>query len=549
MSGPKSGQSVTLPPGSRLGPYEIVSLLGAGGMGEVYRARDTRLGRDVALKILPGPAGEDSGRFRRFQTEAKAAAALSHPNIVAVHDIGQEAGTPYIVSELVLGGTLTTLLERGPLPVKRLLDLAIPMAEALAAAHANGIVHRDLKPDNILLATDGAPKIADFGLAKYFAPVPSEGSRRHDAAGRPHARGHDRRDGRLHVAGAGAGQGRRLSVGPVLVRLGALRDGDGPAGVPWQERRRHARRDHQRGARADRAGSIRGSRRRCAGSIERCLAKDPDGRYASTEISRASSRRSASTSPRRLRVACSPPSLRAAFGSSALCPRASPPLRSPLSISLGCTRHRQGAMPTFHQLTFQRGSVLSARFTSDGRTVVYSASSDGAPERLFSTRIENPASAALALPDAALAAVSPSADLLFFPPRSFLDFGFSPSTLSRVPLAGGAPRVVAEEVLDADWGPDGTPWRWCAGLADIRDSSIQSGGFSWRTRSVLSEGFPRWKVVAYYLGPENTSVRVGIYRTREDRLSGWMYSGHVLQWSPKGDEIWFSATKGRGQRR
>ena len=130
MSGPKSGQSVTLPPGSRLGPYEIVSLLGAGGMGEVYRARDTRLAREVALKILPASSGEDSGRFRRFQTEAKAAAALSHPNIVAVYDVGQEAGTPYIVSELVPGGTLKALFERGPLPVKRLLDLAIPMAEA-----------------------------------------------------------------------------------------------------------------------------------------------------------------------------------------------------------------------------------------------------------------------------------------------------------------------------------------------------------------------------------------------------------------------------------
>jgi serine/threonine protein kinase/Tol biopolymer transport system component len=156
--------------GSRLGPYEVLAPLGAGGMGEVYRARDTRLKRDVALKVLVGAAAEESGRFRRFQSEAESTAALSHPNIVAVYDIGQENGAPYIVSELVSGGTLTTLLNRGPLPTRKLLDLAVPIAEGLAAAHALGIVHRDLKPDNILLTADGSPKIADFGLAKYFRP-------------------------------------------------------------------------------------------------------------------------------------------------------------------------------------------------------------------------------------------------------------------------------------------------------------------------------------------------------------------------------------------
>ena len=165
---------MSLTAGSRLGPYEIVAPLGAGGMGEVYRARDTRLNRDVALKVLVGEATEDSGRFRRFQSEAESTAALAHPNIVAVYDIGQENGVPYIVSELVSGGTLASLLARGPVGVRRLLDLAVPIAEGLAAAHANGIVHRDLKPDNILLTADGSPKIADFGLAKYFRPAQDE---------------------------------------------------------------------------------------------------------------------------------------------------------------------------------------------------------------------------------------------------------------------------------------------------------------------------------------------------------------------------------------
>jgi TolB-like protein/tetratricopeptide (TPR) repeat protein len=154
--------------GTQLGPYEIIAPIGAGGMGEVYRARDTRLGRFVALKILPVEVNEDPSRARRFQTEAKAAAALSHPNIVAVYDVGEAGGVPYIVSELVEGTTLASLIGRRPLSLPALLDLAIPIAEALASAHARGVIHRDLKPANILLSGTGQPKIADFGLAKVF---------------------------------------------------------------------------------------------------------------------------------------------------------------------------------------------------------------------------------------------------------------------------------------------------------------------------------------------------------------------------------------------
>jgi len=148
-------------------------------MGEVYRARDTRLGRDVALKIVLADSSRDQARVRRFEAEARATAALSHSNIVSVYDVGEgEGGTPYIVSELMPGGTLTDVLTRAPLPSKKLLDLAIGIAEGLAAAHSQGIVHRDLKPDNILMAADGTPKIADFGLAKHFRPASDpEGSR------------------------------------------------------------------------------------------------------------------------------------------------------------------------------------------------------------------------------------------------------------------------------------------------------------------------------------------------------------------------------------
>jgi Tol biopolymer transport system component len=155
-----------LPSGSRLGPYEILAPLGAGGMGEVYRARDARLGRDVALKILPPAFASDPGRQARFEQEARAAAALNHPNIVGVFDFGTHEGALYIVSELVPGETLAALIERGPVPIRKLLEVAAQVADGISAAHAGRIAHRDLKPANIIISEDGRAKILDFGLAR-----------------------------------------------------------------------------------------------------------------------------------------------------------------------------------------------------------------------------------------------------------------------------------------------------------------------------------------------------------------------------------------------
>jgi serine/threonine protein kinase len=158
--------------GSRFGPYEIVARLGAGGMGEVYRARDTRLGREVALKTLPADVSDDPARKARFEQEARAAAALNHPNITGVHDVGSESGVSYIVTELVAGETLEAILDRGTLPVRKLLDIAVQIADGMAAAHAARITHRDLKPANVMVTTEGRVKILDFGLAKQAA-IPS----------------------------------------------------------------------------------------------------------------------------------------------------------------------------------------------------------------------------------------------------------------------------------------------------------------------------------------------------------------------------------------
>ena len=165
---------MSLPAGTRLDHYEIVAAIGAGGMGEVYRARDPRLGRDVALKMLAATLVTDPDLHRRFEQEARAAATLNHPNILAIHDVGRHDGTPYLVSELLEGTTLRERLTEGPLSVRKAIDYALQIAHGLAAAHEKGIVHRDLKPENLFVTADGRVKILDFGLAKALGDVAAE---------------------------------------------------------------------------------------------------------------------------------------------------------------------------------------------------------------------------------------------------------------------------------------------------------------------------------------------------------------------------------------
>ena len=200
-----------LGPGTMLGPYEVLAPLGAGGMGEVYRARDARLSRDVAVKVLPAGFSSDPERLRRFEQEARAAGALNHPNILAVHDTGSHEGAPYVVSELLEGQTLRERAAGGALPVRKAVEIGVQIARGLAAAHDKGIVHRDLKPENVFVTSDGQVKILDFGLAKLtqtggrgIQPVADRGAR--------HGRGDRARHGRLHVARAGARRRRWTTV-------------------------------------------------------------------------------------------------------------------------------------------------------------------------------------------------------------------------------------------------------------------------------------------------------------------------------------------------
>ena len=167
--------TVTLAAGTKLNGYEILGLLGAGGMGEVYRARDPALKREVAIKVLPSFVSQDPDRLHRFEQEAQAAAALNHPNILAVYQFGVFEGAPYLVSELLDGGTVRQVLQRGPPQVRKAIDYGIQIAHGLAAAHEQGIIHRDLKPENLFVTKDGRIKIQDFGLAKLTQRQPDSG--------------------------------------------------------------------------------------------------------------------------------------------------------------------------------------------------------------------------------------------------------------------------------------------------------------------------------------------------------------------------------------
>ena len=439
---------MTLPSGSRLGPYEILSPLGAGGMGEVYRAKDPRLGREVAVKVLPASYSADADRLRRFEQEARAAGLLNHPNITAVYDIGSAEGAPYVVSELLDGQTLRAELAGGRLPVRTVLDYARQLAQGLAAAHEKGIVHRDLKPENIFVTNDGRVKILDFGLAKLVQPD-------------------ERADSKTDLPTATAG----TEPGVVLGTLGYM--------SPEQVRGRAAdarsdifsfgailyemlsgRRAFSGDSTADTMSAIlkedppdlSATNQSVTPGLERivrhCLEKNPERRVHSahdlafeletiSNLSGPGLAPASAISARRLRL----PLVAAAAGL--------------LGILAGGVLMRtlgERPAPTYRMLTFRKGTVQSAFFAPDGQTIVYSAAWEGAKPHLFSTRPGSTESRSLGLPDGHILAMSSTGDLAI----GLGEFDSSASIpLARVPLAGGAPRQIFDRVRFADWSPDG----------------------------------------------------------------------------------------------
>jgi hypothetical protein len=440
---------MTLSAGTRLGPYEILGPIGAGGMGEVYRARDTRLGRDVAVKVLPGEVSHTSERLHRFEQEARLAGSLNHPNVLTVYDVGTREGAPYLVTELLEGRSLREVLAAGPLPARKAVEYAQQAAHGLAAAHERGVVHRDLKPANVFVTKDGRVKILDFGLAKLTQLDPQDVAvsqlSTDTAEGKvmgtigymspEQVRGHAV-DARSDI----------FALGTVVYEMLAGRrafTGDTAADTMTAILTKDPEDLSRPGL------DIPQSLERI---VRRCLEKDPAERFQSAkdiafalEAESGSSRSTTAVVAGRPRRRWLPA---AAVGV--------PLLLTGVGIGLLYGRMLwDRPLPKITQLTFRRGAVDRARFTPDGKTVVYSAFWDGNPPEIFTTRVEGPESRSLGLPPARLMSVSSTSELaiLLMAPGDLSDV--TTGTLARVPLSGGEPRRVLDDVLAADWSPDG----------------------------------------------------------------------------------------------
>ena len=453
---------MNLSSGTRLGQYEIVDRLGAGGMGEVYRARDTSLGREVAVKALSGELTHDRERLSRFEAEARSASALNHPNIVTIHEIGRCDEMPFIVMELVDGRTLRDILYGGALPLRRAVGLAAQLSDALARAHDAGIVHRDLKPENIMVTKDGLAKILDFGLAKV------DRVERHGLVG-PDGDGADRtlteetREGAV-VGTSGYMSPEQASGQPVDFRSDQFAFGS------LLYEMLTGKRAFQQPTRAETLAAIIRDEPEPISSaaprvptplrwiVERCLAKPRDERYAST---RDLARDLQGVRDRFSQIEGEPASVspagrtrgRARFWLSAGVALAAAALVA--SAYLFGSAARERGMPSFRRLTFRDGTIWNARVAPDGQTIVYGAAWGGGPIQIYSTRAEIPESLALPLPAANVLAVSPAGEMaISLAARAsgpFLTVG----TLARSTLAGGGTREMLESVQAADWAADG----------------------------------------------------------------------------------------------
>jgi Tol biopolymer transport system component len=526
-------------------------------MGEVYRARDSRLGRDVAIKVLSAEFAADADRRKRFEQEARSASALNHQNIVTIHDIGSDDATVYIAMELVDGRTLREVLHGGALPTRRLLDLAYQMADGLAKAHAAGIVHRDLKPENVMVTKDGAVKILDFGLAKLLKEQPEEASNLPTA--------------QQTQAGTVLGTVGYMSPEQASGKALDFRSDQFALGSIFYEMAT-GQRAFQRGTTAETLTAIIREDTQPVAQInagvpapfrwivDRCLQKDPDERYASTRdlardvrgvrehLSEAVRGATAEVSDATRTV---PSKKRSPLGALAVAAAILAALGAGMLLQRGLVKHLP---PSYQQITFGSGTIRAGRFAPDGQTIVYSAAWDGNPLKLFLKHPSSPDSLPLELPSANLLSISPSGEMAIAIDCRSNHPGVCAGTLARAALTGGAPRDVAEGIQEADWAPDGTNMMVVRDVGGKSRLEFPMGKVLYETPGHVSYArlSPKADRIAFLdhpfpLDDAGTVAIIDLAGHKTTLTSKWASEGG-LAWSASGDEVWFTATEAGANR-
>ena len=538
----------TLAPGTRLGPYEISSLIGAGGMGQVYRARDSRLARNVAIKTLSGVAAGDPDRVRRFETEASAAGTLDHPNLLVVYDVGREQDVSYIVSELLEGETLRDRLQQqGALSERQAIEFGVQIAQGLAAAHARGIVHRDLKPENLFITRDRRIKILDFGVAKLSVAADPSNTVVTQS-----------------LTGAGIILGTVGYMSPEQVRGEAVdhRTDIFALGVVMHEMLSGAR-PFRRDTAPETLSAILNDdvpplpatvTPALDSIVRRCLEKRREDRFHSAhDLGLALGLLGKATTTGTQAAATLPPAMprrkALVYGASSLALLAAGLAGG---VAIDRTLRPSAASPSFRRLTFRRGLIRSARLAPDGQTVLYGALWEGDRCRVHSCRVDTVESRPLDLPDANVLAISRSGELALAV-GAHLQGVITYGTLARVPITGGTPRELVEDVKFADWSPDGNDLA-IVRLVDGRDRlefPIGSALVQPEAGGNTGLGFPRVSpdgtrvAFVHYRFPNSLTGKVSIVDRAGNVtvLSNEYLNIHGLAW--KGDEVWYTAADER----
>jgi eukaryotic-like serine/threonine-protein kinase len=537
---------MALTSGTRLGPYEILSPLGAGGMGEVYRARDSRLSRDVAVKVLPASFSADADRLKRFEHEAQAAGSLNHPNITAVYDIGTHEGAPFVVTELLEGETLRSRLAGGVLSPRRATEFAVQIAHGLAAAHEKGIVHRDLKPENLFVTRDGRVKILDFGLAKLTHPekpgvalteIPTQtaGTEPGVVMGTAAYMSPEQVRGQLTDARSDI-----FSFGAVLYEMLA---GERPFRGDTSVETMNAI------LKEDPADLSQKNRNVFPGLdrvVRHCLEKSLEQRFQSArDLAFDLEALSGVSAPGPALGARGPATRRP--GVLLLVAGLALLLAGIAGGYLAGKKAGYVRPASFRQLTFRRGSIASARFAPDGQTIFYAAAWDAAPTEVFVTRLDSPESRPFGLARTEVLAISGSGQMaVSLGRRAGLPYR-STGTLARLSVTGAeAPKEILDEVTWADWAPDGQNLAVAREVGGKSRLEFPVGKVLYETAGWISHPrvSPDGTEVAFLDHPlfsDDAGSAAILDRSGRHRLvSGAFSSVQGLCWSPDGTEVWFT---------